>query len=114
MRIRIVTAAALALIGPATFFMGALIVRNMGSLHDEPARTAQQVVMWYSGRMWTLWALLLALPFAALATGCAVLKQNWTHHTDAMQFARQSLVISLTTIGAGGIFAVVVLHVLAN
>lgn len=113
MQTRTVATAALALIGPVAFFMGAVIVRNMSSLQDEPARTAQQIVMWYSGRMWTLWVLLLALPFAALAAGCAVLKQNWDHYT-AMQFAKQSLAIGLTTIAAGGILTIVVLHVLAN
>ena len=114
MRMQIVTATALALIGPAAFFLGALIARNLSSLQDEPARAAQQVVMWYAGRMWTLWVLLLALPLAALATGFAVLKQNWNKYTDAMQFARKSLPIGLTTIAAGSILAIVVSHMLAN
>ena len=114
MRIRIGTAAALACIVPAAFFMGALIVRNLSSLQNEPARIAQQVVDWYAGRMWKLWALLLGLPLAALAVGCSVLTQNWNCHTDAVQFARQSLAIGLITIAAGGILAIVVLHVLAN
>jgi hypothetical protein len=114
MRYRAATAIALALIGPAAFFMGALIVRHVSSIQVEPARSAQQVVMWYAGRIWTLWVLLLALPFTALATGCAVLKQNWGRRRHAKQFARQSLVIGVTTIAAGGILALVVLHVLAN
>jgi hypothetical protein len=114
MRIRIGTAVALASIGPAAFFMSALIVRNLSSLQNEPARIAQQVVAWYAGRMWTLWVLLLGLPLAALATGCFVLTQNWNCHTDAMRFARQSLVTGLITIAAGGILAIVVLHMLAN
>ena len=109
-----IAAAELILIGPAAVFMGALITRNLGSLQDEPARAAQQVVMWYAGRMWTLWVLLLALPITALLTGCAVLKQKWRNHTDAVQFAAQSLPIGVTTIAAGSMLAIVVLDMLAN
>jgi len=37
------------------------------------ARADQQIVMWYSVRYWTLWILLIGLPFAAMLTGCATL-----------------------------------------
>src|SRR5579883_368461 len=114
MRTWIVTAAALVLLSPAVIFMGALLFRSVGSLQNQPAHAAQQVVLWYAGRMWSLWVLLLALPSAALAMGCATLKQNWNRYTNAGQFARQSLAIGAATITAGGVLAIVVLHMLAN
>ena len=107
MGIRILTAAAFGFISPALLFMSALILRKLGPLQNEPAHTAQQLVMWYAGRMWTLWVLLLALTFAALVTGCAALKHNWN------QVAGQALAVALT-ITSGMILAIVVLHMLAN
>ena len=78
--------------------------------------------MWYAGRMWTLWVLLLALPFTALVTGCATLRYNWNR--EPLHTARQLLVVirahSATlfvvaaTVAAGGILVIVVLHMLAN
>jgi len=51
---RLVAAAQLLLIFPAVLFMGSLVVRKLSPLQNEPARTAQQIVMWYAGRMWSL------------------------------------------------------------
>jgi hypothetical protein len=114
MRLRISTAAGLALLSPAAFFMVALAFRNLLPTQYELALIAQRVVMWYAGRMWTLWVLLLALPFVALTIGCTVLKRDWSHHTNAKQFAKQSLAIGATTIAAGGMLTIVVLHMLAD
>src|SRR4051812_1574187 len=61
----------LALILPATLFMAALIIRNL-PLH-EMAESAQRIVTWYSGRVWTLWVLLLWMPLIVLITGCVEL-----------------------------------------
>jgi hypothetical protein len=58
------------LIFPAILFMGALILRQMSPLQHEPAYTSQQIVMWYAGRMWTLWVLLITLPLVVVVTGC--------------------------------------------
>ena len=66
---RSVIVAQLLLIFPSALFMGALVVRELQPLQNEPAHTAQQLVMWYAARMWTLWVLLIALPFAVLVTG---------------------------------------------
>ena len=69
--------ALLLLILPSILFMGALVVRELQPLQNEPAHTAQQqLVMWYAALMWTLWVLLIALPFAVLATGCVTLASN--------------------------------------
>ena len=64
------------LIFPAIVFMGALILREMSSVQHEPAYTAQQIVMWYAGRMWTLWLLLITLPFGVVVSGCLTLLQS--------------------------------------
>lgn len=71
-------AAQLFLIFPAVLFMGALLVRNLSPLQDGPAHTAQQIVMWYAGRMWTLWVLLIALPLGVLVTGSITFGRNWS------------------------------------
>jgi hypothetical protein len=62
--------------------------------------------------MWTLWVLLLALPFTVLVTGCATLRYNWNR--ELPHTARQLLAVAATTLAAGGILAIVVLHMLAN
>ena len=111
----------LSLLAPAAIFMTALFARNLSPLQYEPAHTAQRLVMWYAGRMWTLWVLLLALPFTVVVTGCAMLRHTWKRDVES---ARQSLVVIrthlttlvvlATTLAAAGILAIVVLHMLAN
>lgn len=95
-------AAGLVAILPAALFMTALVVRNLSQL--EFARPAQQIVMWYSDRMWALWLLLLALPCGALVTGCAALAQAW----------RPRVIFVATTLISAVILAIVVLHMAAN
>lgn len=117
-------AAQLLLIAPAVLFMGALVVRNLSLPQNEPAYTAQRVVMWYAGRMWTLWVLLIALPLGVLVTGCSMFAGNWNGDAGPLQGARQSLavirangammVVALLTVTAGVILTIVALHMLAN
>jgi hypothetical protein len=123
MRTRIIAVMGLVLIFPAALFMTALALRNLQPLQYEPARSAQQLVMWYAGRMWTLWVLLLGLPFIAVVSGCAELLRSWSRDiipvtsrkSLAMVRARlASLFIAATTMIAGVILVIVVLHVLAN
>ena len=87
------------MIAPAAVFMGALIAR--------PAPGAEQIVMWYSARMWTLWLLLLALPFAAFLTGIATLMNDW-------RMRPATLLVAAQTLAAAVILAIVVLHMAAN
>src|SRR5258708_32130320 len=75
---RALAAAQLLLMFPAILFMGALVVRQVSPLQHEPAHTAGRIVMWYAGRMWTLWALLITLPLAVLVTGCVMLLRSWS------------------------------------
>jgi hypothetical protein len=93
-------------------------------LQYEPAHTAQQIVTWYSVRHWTLWVLLISLPFAALLTGCVTLLRNLNLGTEERQTARHSSatiptrlltrIIVAATLAAGLILAIVALHMLAN
>jgi hypothetical protein len=121
---RVVNAAQLLLIFPAVLFMGALVVRNLQPLQNEPAQTAQRIVMWYAVRQWTLWVLLIALPFAVLVTGCITLARHWSENVQLSQAAQQTLaaihthrallLVAATTLTAGAVLAIVVIHMLAN
>ena len=121
---RLAPAVQLLLIFPAVLFMGALVVRNLTPLQDEPAHTAQQIVMWYAGRMWTLWLLLIALPLGVLVTGCITFGRNWSGDAGLLQRVKQTiavtrgngvmLAVALLTVTAGVILWIVVLHMLAN
>lgn len=115
MRTRIVAAFEPVLIFPAALFMAALVVRNLNSVQFGLAHMAQQIVMWYAGRMWTLWVLLLAMPITALVTGCATLRHNWK--PGSQQLVRlhwTTLFIAAMTLAAAGILLIVILHILAN
>jgi hypothetical protein len=118
---RIIAIFDLLLISPAALFMTALVLRT---LQSEPSHTAQRIVMWYSARMWTLWVLLLALPFTVLVTGGAVLLHgrsrdlappNATWLSLATLRAQPaSLFVAATTLTAASILVIVVLHMLGN
>ncbi|HXP83181.1 MAG TPA: hypothetical protein VN841_00585 [Bryobacteraceae bacterium] len=126
MRTRITATLELLFLFPAALFMTALVVRNLQPLEYEPAHTAQQLVLWYSARMWTLWVLLLALPFAALITGCATLLYGRNRDREPPSAASPAgspnmlrahsatFLIAAPTLIAGVILAIVVLHMLAN
>ena len=121
---RTIIATQLLLIFPAALFMTSLLVRNLQPLQYEPAHTAQQIVLWYSGRLWTLWVLLIALPLTVLVVGCATLLRSWNEDVEFQQAVRQlvtairaqlvTLLITAMTLTAGCVLAVVVLHMLAN
>ena len=124
MRTRIIAVMELVLIFPAALFMTALTLRNLQPLQYEPARSAHQLVMWYAGRMWTLWILLLGLPFIVLFSGCAELLRSWNRNSVLPLTSWKSLAmlrahlatlfITATTLIAGVILVIVVVHVLAN
>jgi hypothetical protein len=124
MRTRVIAVMELVLIFPAVLFMTALVLRNLQPLQYEPARSAQQLVMWYAGRMWTLWFLLLGLPLIVFVSGCAELLRSYNRDIVLPLVSQKSLAmvrghlsslfIAATTLMAGVILAIVVLHVLAN
>jgi hypothetical protein len=122
---RAIAAAEVLLISPAALFMTALFVRNLQPLQYEPARTAQRIVNWYSVRPHMgLWGLLIALPLAVAVTGCITLLHRWTHEAELRMAARQTfeairahlatLLVAAATLTAGGILAIVALHMLTD
>ena len=121
---RTLAAAQLLLMFPAILFMGALVVRQLSPLQDEPAHTAHRIVMWYAGRVWTLWALLITLPLAVLVTGCITLLRNWSNVPELPHRAQQGLAaihadramlfVAMMTLTAGVVLAIVAIHMAAN
>jgi hypothetical protein len=120
---RVLAAAHLLLMFPAILFMGALVVRELRPLQYEPAHTAQRIVMWYAARLWTLWVLLITLPFAVLVTGCVTLLRSWSDDAELPQTARTLAAIradrtmqfvAAITLMAGVVLAIVGMHMLAN
>jgi hypothetical protein len=109
MRPRVIAVIEPVLIFPAVLFMTSLVLRNLQPLQYEPARSAQQLVMWYADRMWTLWVFLLALPITVLVSGMATLRYK---NRDLLHTSRALL--GAITLVAGGILTIVVLHMLAN
>ena len=104
--------------------MAALLVRELQPMQYEPARTAQRIVMWYAGRQWTLWVLLIALPFAVLVIGCTALLRIGNGNVERPHGAQQTLAairahqttlfVAAATLAAGGVLVIVALHMLAN
>ncbi len=122
---RLVAAAELLLIFPGVLFMTSLFVRNFQPAPYEPAQTAQRVVEWFSGRvMLGLYVLLFALPFAAFVMGCATLLLGWRRDAGLRQAGAGTLaairahpailLIAASTVAAGGILAIVAVHVMMN
>jgi hypothetical protein len=122
---RAIAATELLLIFPAVLFMTALFVRNLQPLQYEPAHTAARIVTWYSGRPRIgLWGLLIALPLAVLVTGCSTLLRSWSNEIELRQATRQTLaaisehlatlLVAGVTLTAGGVLAIVALHILAD
>lgn len=122
---RIIAAAELLLIFPASLFITALFVRNLQPPQYEPARTAQRIVTWYSARPRVgLWVLLMALPLAVLIAGCGTLLRNWNNDVELRQSARQTLaairahlamlLVAAATLAAGAVLAIVALHAVSD
>jgi hypothetical protein len=118
---RAIIVAQLLAIFPSVLFMGALVVRALQPLQNEPAHSAHQIIMWFAARMWSLWVLLLALPFAVLVTGCVTMAHECRDDIRLSQTARRILAaihadraIAAVTVTAGAILAIVVLHMAAN
>ena len=122
----------LLLISPAALFMFALLLRNLPLSPSQPPYAAQQIVNFYAGHMWTLWVLLIALPLAALAIGCATLLTGLTGPRElalpgttlrspalrnslaALRSNPATLLVAATTLTSAAILVIVALHMLAN
>lgn len=113
------------LVFPAVLFMTALFVRNLQPQQYEPAHTAQRIVDWYAARPHVgLWLLLIALPLAVLFSGAVTLLRAWRRGPQLQAAAFQvaaivrahfaSLLVAVSTLTAGGILAIVALHMLTE
>ena len=119
---RTIAAAELVLVFPAALFMTALFVRDIQPPQYEPAHTAKVLVDWFSARPFLgLDVFLVSLPLAALVLGCVTVLRRW--HSDAelrrgvrdtfavVRAQLATLLIACATLMAGGILAIVALHV---
>jgi len=121
---RAIAATQALLIFPAILFMCALILRQMSPLQNEPAYTSQQIVMWYAGRMWTLWVLLITLPLAVVVTGCLTFLRSWSKDRELPRNVQEwsaaihadpvMLFVGALTLTAGVVLAIVAVHMAAN
>jgi hypothetical protein len=122
---RLIATTELLLIFPAVLFMTALFVRNLQPSQYEPAHTAQQIVAWYAASTRIgLWVLLIALPLVVLLTGCGTLLLRWNDDPELRQAARRTLetlsahlatvLIAGATLTAGGVLAIVALHLMTD
>ena len=121
--LRSVAALELLFVFPAVLFMSALFARSIQPLRYEPAHTAQRIVDWYAARPHMgLWILLITLPHAVVVIGSATLVREWHRNQElrvatlrSIGFIRSqasSFLIAGATAMAGGILAIVALHVL--
>jgi hypothetical protein len=122
---RLIAATELLLVFPAVLFMGSLFVRQMQPQQYQPAHAAEQIVEWYAARPHVgLWILLILMPFTVLVSGAGALLHSWSRDAalrqatkDALRVIRlhaATLLVAISTLTAGGVLAVVVLHVLTD
>jgi hypothetical protein len=115
----------LCLVFPAALFMTALFVRDIQPAPYEPAQTARRLVDWFSARPFLgLDILLIALPLAAFVIGCATLLRSWRNDAVLRQAALEllaavrahgaALLIVGATLMAGGILAIVAMHMITD
>jgi hypothetical protein len=122
---RTVAIVELLLVLPGVLFMTALFVRNLQPAPHEPAQSARLVVDWFSARPHLgLDVFLIALPFAAFVIGCVTVLRSWRIDPDLRLVALQTLaavrsqgaalLIAGATVVAGGILAIVALHMISD
>jgi hypothetical protein len=117
---RVVAAAQVLLIFPAVLFMSALVLRQFSPPRLEPAYSAERIITWYAGRMWTLSVLLIALPLTVLVSGCLMFLQSFGGGAEPRQALttiradRLMRFVAAVTITAAVVLAIVGMHMLAN
>jgi hypothetical protein len=115
----------LLLVFPAALFMTALFVRNCQPPPYEPAQTARRLVDWYAARPFLcLDIFLIAMPLLAFVIGGATVLRHWRNNAELRQAAREALLvlrahmasvlIAAATLLAGGILAIVALHLITD
>ena len=116
--IRLTAALELALIFPAALFLIAVVTRHVVPL----AYPAQQIVIWYATRFWTLWVFMITLPLAALLIGSVTLlwyggikmRMTINQRLVAIRKSMPKLVIAVSTLAALAILVIVAIHMAAN
>ncbi len=105
------------LILPGSLFMAALFIRSAQPRQYEPSHTAQRLVDWFSVRPFlALDVFLIMMPLAAFVIGCATLLRSWKSDGHlrqtliAIRAHLATLFIAGATLAAGGILAVVAVH----
>lgn len=123
---RAIAVAELFLVFPAALFFSALFVRNLTPVQLEPAHTAQRIVLWYSHLPVPvgLWGLLMGLPLAVVAIGCATLLATWSSDDAFRDAARGALTTARThaatlliagaTLTAGATLVFTAIHALTD
>lgn len=122
---RSIAAAELLLIFPGVLFMTSLFVREIQPIQFEPAHTAKRIVDWYAARPRVgLWLLLIAMPLTVLISGCVTLLRAWSGNAELRQATWETLAtvrthlatifVAAATLAAGGILAIVALHMLTD
>jgi ABC-type Fe3+ transport system permease subunit len=113
------------LVFPGALFMTALFVRNIQPAPYEPAQSARRLVEWYAthGRV-GLEVFLIALPFTAFVIGCITAARRWMSDAALRQATSETLaavhahlatlLIAAATLTAGGILAIVAVHMVAD
>jgi hypothetical protein len=115
----------LLLVFPAALFMAALFLRELQPPQYEPARSARRLVEWFSGRPFIgLDLFLVLLPLAALVIGCVTILRSWRNEADFRETALglaaavrrhlPTLLIAAATLAAGGILAIVAMHMITE
>jgi hypothetical protein len=115
----------LVMIFPAVLFMTSLFVRQIQPQQYEPAHTAERIVLWYSARPHLgLWIALIGLPLTVLISGVRILCKRWkceaalreaaAHSLRMMREHLATILTAAATAAAGGILAIVALHLIAD
>jgi hypothetical protein len=109
------------LVLPGAIFMTALFVRSAQPRQYEPARTAQRLVDWFSVHPHlALDVFLIVMPLAAFVIGGATLLRSWQSDgtlrqtVAAVRAHLATLLIAGATLAAGGILAVVAVHMITD
>lgn len=123
---RAIAATEVVLILPAAVFMAAILVRNVTPLPNEPAATAQRVVLWYAHLppQVGLWGLLSLMPLAVLVLGCGTLVTSWQTDPALRSDVRQvgaalrshaaTAFIAAATLSAIAVLAFVAVHMMTD
>jgi len=105
---------------PASLFMIALFLRDV-----QPAAQTGRLVAWFSHHLILgLYISLFSMPLAAFVIGCAVVLRSWRSDAELRDAALRilttarghlaTLLVAVATLVAGGILAIVGMHMITE